>query len=467
MPSTDPASPPAAEPHTPASLAHEGVTTRPADGGYARPSARKRLGRSLGLLVLLAAAAATLYAATTRPEAARRVAERLGLVRAPQTPPAPPRTGDPGPPPWDGRITIARPGVVGIGIVTTRVKAQTEPFPIELPGTTAYDDDNLSKIRPMFRARVDKVHFTIGQTVHKGDALIDLYSKELAEAKRQYEIERIQWVHDHNLLLARENLLKTSAISQNLYLETANAELKSRREMEIARDSLFVFGLSEDEIGRVEKEVGAQKARMTLRAPAEGIVIERDAVAGNLYDENDTLMTIAPDDRLWVWGHVFESDLSLVHMGQEWEIHFSYLEETVMGKILYVSNRVDPASRSVKIRTTIPNPEGRLKADMLVRTRIRIPPVPGRTVIPRSAVVVTDGHNYRVFVRVPAAGDGLTFERRTVSVAHEKDDFVVVGKGLEPDTEVATVGALVLNHIFEDRELAHAPAPRPAAPPIE
>ena len=138
---------------------------------------------------------------------------------------------------------------------------------------------------------------------------------------------------------------------------------------------------------------------MTLRSPTDGFVIERDVVPGNLYDENDTLLVIAPLDRLWVWGNVFESDLDLVKLGQSWEIRFPFLEEKLQGKVEYISNRVDPNSHAVRIRTSIPNHEGRLKSDMLVRGMLEIPPAPGRTVIPRTALIVDDGRYY-VFVRV-------------------------------------------------------------------
>jgi membrane fusion protein, heavy metal efflux system len=264
-----------------------------------------------------------------------------------------------------------------MGIVTATVKPQSEPIRLELLGTTEYDSDNLTKVRPLFKGRVDKVHTTVGKTVKKGDPLIDLYSTVLAEAKSSYEITRIQWIYDKNLVTTRQPLVK-QGISEQLFRETQNNEMKSKREHELARDRLLVFGLSEDEIDRVKDQAGSQKARMTLRSPADGIVITRDVVVGNLYDEDDTLLVIAPLDHLWVWGNVFESDLDLVNLGQSWEIQFPFINATVQGKVEYVSNRVDPGTHAVRVRTSIPNSEGRLKSDMLVRGMLEIPPSAGR-----------------------------------------------------------------------------------------
>ena len=64
-------------------------------------------------------------------------------------------------------------------------KGQEEPIRLELLGTTEYITDTLTKTRSMFKGRVDKAHVTVNQIVKKGDPLIDLYSKDLAEAKSQ------------------------------------------------------------------------------------------------------------------------------------------------------------------------------------------------------------------------------------------------------------------------------------------
>ena len=303
---------------------------------------------------------------------------------------------------------------------------------------------------------MDKVHVAVNQQVKKGDPLVDLYSKDLAEAKSAYEIERIQWIHDRKLLEAREKLIASNAIAQILFEETRNSEQKSHKEYEVARDKLMVYGLTDAEVEGVEAETGSEKARMTLRSPTDGYVISRNVVSGNLYDENDTLLTVAPLERLWVWGNVFESDLDLIRLGQSWEIGFPFLADTALGKVEYISNRVDPSTHAVRIRTSIPNLQSRLKSDMLVRGILAIDPVPGRTVIPRTALVVDAGKSF-VFVRNPQHADH--FERRLVDVAQEKDDHAVIAQGLKEGEEVVWVGGLLLAQVHDDLKLVASGAP--------
>ncbi len=100
---------------------------------------------------------------------------------------------------------------------------------------------------------------------------------------------------------------------------------------------------------------------------------------------------------------------------------------------------MDPDTHAVKIRTSIPNQGNQLKSDMLVRGMLEIPRLPGRTVIPRTALIVDDGR-YCVFVKRP--GPEEKYEHRRVTVAQEKDDHVVIDRGLKAGESVVSVGAL-------------------------
>jgi membrane fusion protein, heavy metal efflux system len=361
----------------------------------------------------------------------------------------------------DGIITLGEKAVAGMGLEWAKAVSQTEPIRLELLGTTEYDSDNQTRIRPLFRGRVDRVYAKVGQLIAKGEPLIEFYSTDLAEAKNACEIERIQWVYSSNLLKVRENLSKTNAISRQSYLEAQNDEMKNLREYEVARDKLLVYGLTEDEVAKVKDEVGSQKARMTFRSPASGIVIFRDVVPGNVYDDDDTLLVIEPLDHLWVWGNVFESDLDLIKLGQSWEIQFPFQAERLHGEVEYISNNVDPGTHAVRVRTSIANSEGRIKSDMLVRGSLEIPPDHNRTVVTRSALVVNASKFY-VYVKLP--GSALQYRRVPVAVAQEKDDHVVIESGLKSGDEVVTVGALILDQIFDNARVTRTEEVANASP---
>jgi cobalt-zinc-cadmium efflux system membrane fusion protein len=194
-------------------------------------------------------------------------------------------------------------------------------------------------------------------------------------------------------------------------------------------------------------------AKMTRISPVDGIVVTRDVVPGNFYDTNDVLMVIAPLDHLIVWLNVFEADQAQVKVGQHMEIKFPYLNRTILGTVQYVATEVSKETHAIRVRASIPNVDGELKADMLVRASLDIPSVNTQTVIPRSAVVVMNGHEY-AFVRKPTANskDAERFERRELAIAEERSDHVVIASGIKASEEVAARGSLILAQLYEDQQ---------------
>ncbi len=357
--------------------------------------------------------------------------------------------------PWDGRIELTRAQMDALGIELATVEPQREPIRLEVNGSTAYDPDTLTQIRTRFESIVTRVHVTLGETIKKGDPLVDLESTDLAEAKAVFEETSAQLEHDKRQLERLTGLYKKKAIAEKDYHDAVNEEMQSRLEFKRARDKLQIFGLDENQIRAIQDEDGTQKARMTLRSPSDGIIIARNAVQDNLYDAGTVLLTIAPLTHLWVKGNVYESDEDRVEVGQSWEIRFPYLpgNNVVRATIEHIDQRVDPVTKTVQIRSSIPNLGGRLKADMLVRSAVLIPPVPDHTEVPRIAVVVADSDAY-VFVRVSTHPS--RFERREVEIVQELHDMVIISSGLSEGEMIATRGSLLLAQMFEDRAIAAA-----------
>jgi cobalt-zinc-cadmium efflux system membrane fusion protein len=363
--------------------------------------------------------------------------------------------------PWDGKsVMLSQIQADAIGLVTVPAKPQTDPIVLSLSGQTDYDPATLTVIRPQFDSRVDRVLIDQGTVVKQGTPLVELFSTDLAQAKSDYEVARSQWDHDKKVLDLRAPLIEKETLPRKELIEVQTAELQSRTRMKLAKDKLLVYGLTDKEIEESLSEDGLKKARLILRSRADGTVIRRSVVQGNYYDQKDELMTIAPLDHLWVRGSVSEIDADSVEVGQRLRVIFPYAHREIPAKVVYIDKAIDPETRAAKFRATIPNPQGRLKAGTFVRVLLEIPPVAGRTVVPRMAMVAVDRLDF-VFVRRP--GPGLVFERRPILTVREGNDLIVVAEpskdhaGLKPGEEVATSGSLILEQLFEDRSTTHAP----------
>jgi cobalt-zinc-cadmium efflux system membrane fusion protein len=452
--------------------------------GTAQRGSRSKLWKLSLLLVAILGVCGAVYFSGTSQSVIKRTLKSLSAGEA-RSEPTPSGTA-----PWKPRATSLGADLVtvtaeeedAIGFNLAPVKAQTEPILIELTGRTAYDDNTISKVRPRFDTRVEFVHASIGQKVKKGDPLVELYSTDLAKAKTDCQTKYVQWQHDKNLYNLRKPLAASGAIAQQLWVDTQNDELKSRLDYNVALDYLEVFyevpkaqidplldKLGEKVVDpRSFGEVG-DKAKITLRSKVDGYVITRAVVPGNYYESTDVLLEIAPLDHLWVWVNVYELDQDKVRVDQKLQIQFPFLQQKITGKVDYVASEVSKDTRAVKIRATIPNPEARLKSDMLVKAMLEIPPVKGQTVIPRQAMVAISGGEY-VFIREPQSpspnksepsktAPGDRFRRIRIQVAQESTYNVVVAQGLVPDQVVVTNGSLILSQLYEDQRMTTTAMP--------
>lgn len=425
------------------------------------PPPARRVGRVLGWILALVVVAAV-AAVAFLPPLRDRLRSTVRAVTRSQPVPArlrvqpseAPRLG-PG-----GAIILPSEALERLGVTFAAVEPQIAPIPLEISGTTAYNPSTLSRIRSRFDALVSKVHASIGQSVKKGDLLVELFSTELAQAKGTYLLQLAQWEHDSAQLKRQKPLFENQALSEKDYYDTVNDERKSRLEYKVARDNLVVYGLTDEEIEKLPDEDGSRRGWMTLRSPVDGLVIDRDVAEGNLYDEKSMLMTIAPKENLWVVGNVYESDQGRVSVGQDWIIRFPFLGREIRAKIEQIDPRIDPSSKTVSIRTTITDTDPRLKADMLVQGEVLIPSRDGQTTAPRGAVVVTD-NDAHVYVR--ATREGTSFLRRSVDILKESHDRVIVSRGLLPGEIVVDRGSLLLDQIDEDLNATEPPPP--ANPP--
>ncbi|MBX6315693.1 MAG: efflux RND transporter periplasmic adaptor subunit, partial [Isosphaeraceae bacterium] len=353
---------------------------------------------------------------------------------------------------WDGLIAVNSIQWKALGLETVEAQPQTEPIRLEVNGKTAFDTEAQIQIRPKFTSLIDKIYVRVGESVKAGDPLVDLFSEDLASAKSAYETKLAEWEHDKQQLERSRKLKASGARSEREYQDDLRDERRSFLEAKLAKDKLLVYGLTEQEIAKIPKEDGVQKGKMTMRAPADGVVIQKNVVKGNLYDITNVLLVIEPLDHFWVVGYVYPQDASRVSIGQDWEIRLPFLDQTHPAKIESIFQEVDPDTKTLKIRTRIPNLGGRLKADMLVGGAVLIPPAPGRTVIPRVAMVATDGADY-VFVQVSDSGRTARFRRQPIRVAKEYHDTVIVSEGLRPGDLVVSKGSLIMNQIYEDAKI--------------
>jgi cobalt-zinc-cadmium efflux system membrane fusion protein len=152
------------------------------------------------------------------------------------------------------------------------------------------------------------------------------------------------------------------------------------------------------------------------------------------------MMTIANLDTVWVTANVPEKDVSFVFPGQSVKVAFaSYADKVLTGKVLFVSDVIEPDTRRNEVRIAFENPDKAFKPNMFANVTFVAPSVM-QVMVPNSALLMTNDRT-SVFVEV----DSWAFERRTLEIAYQDSALTAIKSGLQPGDRVVAKGAVRLN----------------------
>lgn len=326
-----------------------------------------------------------------------------------------------------------------IGVTLTTVEHRELPSLLRTVGTVAYDETRLTTVNPKIDGWVEHLHvdFT-GAPVLRGQPLMDIYSPALVTAQEE--------------LVLAARLVREAEVGR----ARANAE----ELLTAARRRLTYWDISVDEITRIE-ESGVPERTLTLHAPADGIVVEKNVVEGDRIMLGMTVYRIADLTRVWVEADVFEKDLALVAEGQRASISFeAYPGRRFDGRVTYVHPTVSVQSRTARVRLELPNPTLDLKPGMYAQLELQSLPMPATLVVPRSAVIAT-GERALVFV---AGEDGALLPREVVP-GRTAGRFMEILGGLTMGERVVSSAAFLVDAESNLGTMTGAMEPPPPPPP--
>jgi multidrug efflux pump subunit AcrA (membrane-fusion protein) len=180
--------------------------------------------------------------------------------------------------------------------------------------------------------------------------------------------------------------------------------------------------------------------QLEIKAPIDGVIIERKATTGELVDKAREIYTISDPTQLWAIAEVKERDIAAVKTGQDAVFTvLAYPQEKFKGKVVLIGNQVEAPARTLEVRIAVDNADGRLKPGMFADVEITTTILEKVLVIP-DAALQTDGDNQIVFV----AQDGNRFEKRVVTLGHEQAGRVQILDGVKVGEKIVTEGSFIL-----------------------
>jgi len=324
--------------------------------------------------------------------------------------------------------------------------------PREFPATVQPNENELAEVTTLIRGRVVKVHVDVGQDVKKDTLLAMLHSTDLGLAEGAYlksaaklteavlAYERARDLHEHKVVSLAELQRREAA------MKTARAETRE------ARNRLELLGVPRQEVERLDRE-DTIKADVLLRAPFDGRVIMRNITRGEVVEAQQKLFTVADLSDVWVVGNVPEKDVQFIRKDQKVDVIVSaYPHAIVPGTITYIGDVLDPATRTMRLRVTVLNPDRLLQPEMFAAVRVYASPTPDALTVPLAAV--QNGPTGKMVFVQRGTND---FEVRTVKVGSEQGEVVTVLEGVSAGEQVVTKGSFVLKSEMERHKIEPAP----------
>lgn len=353
-------------------------------------------------------------------------------------------------------LATARPGVLHLtSEELARTAIQVAPVargqllvPREFTATVQPNHNELADVTTLIRGRVVKVYVDVGQDVKKDDLLALLHSTDLGVAEGAY-LKAVAKLQEAELAYKRARDLQEQKVVSLAELQRREAAMKTARAEALEMSNrLELFGVPKEEVERLDREQTV-KAGVPLRAPFDGRVIMRNITRGEVVETQQKLFTIADLSDVWVVGNVPEKDVQFISKDKKVDVIVSaYPHAVVPGTITYVGDVLDPATRTMRLRVTVPNPDRLLKPEMYAIVRVYAALSPDVLTVPLAAV--QNGPAGTVLFVQRSTNE---FEMRAVKLGEEQGKIVTVLEGVTVGDQVVTEGSFVLKSEMERHKI--------------
>ncbi|MFK8030354.1 MAG: efflux RND transporter periplasmic adaptor subunit [Gammaproteobacteria bacterium] len=284
---------------------------------------------------------------------------------------------------------------------------------VEAIGTTRANESVV--ITAKVTDKISNIEFQDGQTVEKGELLVELTNDEqtaqLAEAKADVKEARSQLDRVEGL------------VSKGTIAASQVDEIRAR------------YGVTN---ARLEGIMARLKDRV-VRAPFSGVLGFRQVSPGTLVTPGTAITTLDDVSTLKLDFSVPEMFLGAVDIGDVvLAASPAYREKGFEGTVTGIGSRIDEVTRTATVRAFLPNKTGELRPGMLMTVELQTSAKSALSV--KESAVIPAGNQANVYV----VGADNKVERRSVVTGQRADGRIEVVSGLSEGERVVTLGLLRL-----------------------
>jgi len=335
----------------------------------------------------------------------------------------------------EGRVRMDEATAKNTGIAVKTAGPAKIRSTLQLSGEIQFNQDGVAHVVPRLAGVVVKSAKNLGDTVKKGELLAVLESQALADLKSEHLATQTRLDLARGNFEREKRLWEEKIAAQQDYLTSRQAFAEAEIAHRNVEQKLLALGLTHAAVMRGGVD---GLTRYEIRAPINGIVIEKHLAIGEAVKEDATIFTIADLSTVWAEMTIYPKDLSSVKLGQKVTVRASALNTEAEGRVAYVGSLIGEQTRSAKARVTLQNPDRSWRPGLFVTVEL----VQDEAEVP-VAVSLDAVQTYREW-KVVFGRYGEFFEVRPVELGRSDGKWVEVVKGLPPGTPYAATNSFVL-----------------------
>ncbi|GAB3414314.1 efflux RND transporter periplasmic adaptor subunit [Massilia agilis] len=311
----------------------------------------------------------------------------------------------------DGTVKVSPDVQQNLGIRFAEVRQGQMGGGLRLVGNIAFNERERVLVQARSSGFVERLYVRAPlERVRKGQALLDLYVPDWVAAQEEY------------LSIRRMGATQSAGL------------------LEAAQQRMRLAGMTDEQIRQVAAR-GQVIKRVTVTAPATGVVSELPAREGMTVSAGAPMMTISGLASVWVNAEVPENAAAQVRPGTAVGVTTpAYPGERFSGKVESLLPQVDPSTRTLVARIEIANPAGKLSPGMFANISVTGAGRRQALVVPSEAVIQTGTRT----VVIVAQGDGK-FMPMEVSVGTEANGDTEILSGLSAGQRVVASGQFLID----------------------
>ncbi len=335
----------------------------------------------------------------------------------------------------EGRISMDEATAKTAGIeIGTAAPARIRST-LQLQGEIQFNQDRVVRVVPRLSGVIVSAGTSLGDRVKRGDVLAVLESQDLGGLKGEYLAAQQRLALARTTFDREKRLWEEKISAEQDYLASRQALSEAEIAQRNAEQKLIGLGFSREALQRQNLN---GLTRMEIRAPIDGVVIEKKISAGEAVGAEAGMYVIADLATVWADMTIFPADLNRVKVGQKVKVKAAALGAEADGVISHVGALIGEQTRTAKARVTLRNPDQRWRPGLFVSIDVVQDETEVAVAVPLTAIQMLRDWKV-VFARF-----GDVFEVRPVELGRSDGESVEIVKGLNPGTRYAATNSFVL-----------------------